>query len=497
MAKLFPSTSITGAVSKFVELDGAFAILGGQIYLSAKTTVVPFSFLPIYSSDECESTMRHYCRVPASTMTYGENVRNGVYLDSYVPDTSYVTFNSKDATKYGIHKIKKDGNKYYKSASWSPTTAYSNDLDIVAQDEKYLYVLAKNQQTATYASMVLYKVRKDDMSLVTSCIVNTTGLYMNGAEIYRNIIGGKIYGFQVIKSTGKVNFFAIDVSTMTVTNYTGTTVYTNTVYSIGELFENNGKLTGYVHLNTNSIIKFDFNLSTNAITETVAATFDYTRTALDAGFVMTKCIPINKSSILLIQKPMRSETSILDNRVISFKINTDGTLTLVNALNMGANIWKTYMVSATDSLLFLCGSTNIDVVALSTDTDFTLRKLQSIPVSDLHTFAKDSYGRYYMMNKDTSFDFFNVEIPIAIEAAFDKSITPYKGIITKVANNLTVKLYNHIGQLCNGTLQITAVGPCEFSDGSKVKNVTTMNGSVTIPFNHIGTGITSFKIKNL
>lgn len=494
MAKLFPSTSITTPICKLNEIDGAFAILGGQIYLSSKVTVVPFSFLPLPASSECESTLKRYTRIPATSMTYGEDTE-GLVIDYYAPNTSYVVQNCNDVTRYGITKIIRDINKYYKMGSYSPGTIV-HDLQIIGQDEKYLYIQIKNQQTATYANYSIYKVNKSDMTYVSSVVIGAAGTYMNAVTVYPKLIAGKIYGAQMINASGKVNFFSVDVSTMTVTNYPGSTVYTNVMYTIGDIFEKDGLLNMYVHLNTNNIVRFTFNLQTNTLSESIACSFDYTRTTSATGWVITKCVPVNKSSIVLIQKPMRSETSILDSRVASFKINTDGTLTLVNAINLGVNLWKTYMFSVVDSLLFLCGSSNVDVISLSTDTDFTLRKLSSIPVLDLHTFARDSYGRYYLINKDTSFDFFNPEIPIAFEVTFDKAMNRYTGLLAKVSNTLYVKMYNHLGNTCSGTLRITLVGPSEFTDGLKTKDIT-VNGTVSIPFYQTGTGITSVKIKNL
>lgn len=488
------SGSVTSAIAKTVEFVDAYSI-NGHMYAKDKVTPIPLSFCFIPSSDENESTFSKYARLPDATFVSGSNVEQGVVNDKYLPDISYILAQGKTPGMNYIYKIKKVENTYTKIGSYAINVSYRTDSDIVGQDINYIYVRSNYLTTGTAAS-VLYKINKATMAVDTSCIIASTNLFYNTVTLHPEIISGKMYGCMIINSSGKMTWFYVDLATMTMTSIAGTTVFTNPRFTGGTIVKEDNTLSMYFIGNSGFIHKTTLNLSALTVTELQAATYTYNIAPTNTSYVVTRCININNKAIVVLQRCLTSAFSNLDNKVSSFKINTDGTLTLINTISLGVDTYANFLYSKVDSLIFLLSQYKNNVLSIATDDDYRVMLISSMENADLHTFAKDTAGQYFSINKDCSHDIFNPEIPIKLEVTYDKTVVGYDGSSQYVYNNMTIKMYTHLGKLVSGTVKVTLIGPAQFTDGATTKQFA-ISGSTTIPFRISGPGDIDCKVINI
>lgn len=482
-ANMLAGDSISGPISKLVELPTGYAI-NGQMYDKINTAPVPQSFFIHKSSVACESILKEMSRVNSGWT--GMSTKKSFIQDRKDPNIVYLVSNVEANMNNGtiplFYKLKKNGARYSvmgKNAAISGGSKGS--LDIIDDDDKYVYLSLRGNNS--YFSII--RIDKETMaaSELNVCPVGSSNIYP--CVVYPIICNGFLY---VVLTAAKNEMYKINLSSFTLVKYTQPTTNTVAGYQCMSLRKDGDILTGYYIGKPNELWVMKFDTVTNVVTD--AKVCDIPVPLVVTTELTEICILQNKDYILITARNIHGVAGVAERDIVLFTVDGGGVVTYKGYLDAGFS-YVNFLFSEADDLLYIANRFRFDVISI---TDARALKLaQSVTPSYLNTIGKDTNGNIYLVNEDTSIHLLNREIPIKLKCEFADS---YEFDGTPIDSNMIISMETHLGTTVNGSVKIDLLGPVVFTDGTQTKEVS-VSGITQVPIKVIGSGDLRYNIINI
>lgn len=509
MAKILNSTTVSGNISKMVEMPDKL-IVNGQTYDKNTFSPVPFDFCPLIVSGNNEMNMLQTAYV--NSYWFRNSTTNGYMLDNNDPSTCYVVTQGiyGGTGNAAIHKLSKNSSGVWTdnqgNTSWGPS--YAPVLDLISQDSQKLYYTTQrtysdysfiaqvNKTTMTDShvqiSKGILKVLKDTDMYIYFSATTVNGLTYNVGKYDKvnNAVTWLLadglpsgYYFDILASdmqTNGVFYAARDGLGMGMTdhyvayrkyvlNTTKDTVVTSNVTVDMSLLPA-GKiqlLSGSGMAITQSLINFtDPNTGTKYINHLI----------------------YNKGAQSVALNPA-------DSALYTYQIIDDDHWKLVSYTNFNPVIYKTFLPVINNQTLILAYENGCQIYTWDTGTT-SYKKVSSFDAPVLAV-GTDSNNNLYVQYTDSSIEMVSNVMPTTVFGDFENDVYDYKG--SDLSANVIVYVKNYQGKYISTSVQLTLYGNCKFTDdGKRTKTVTTSNLDVlTIPVTITDSGNLKVAVKIL
>lgn len=533
MAKILSSTSMTGNISKVIELPDEY-IINGHVYDKNTFGPKPLEFCPVanYNNDSI------WHNTVALDCSYVHNrTRNNVLIDSNDPTISYTSamhhWGTGDARYHGatvpIHRFRRT------AAGVEQTAIGAADnypvYHFISQNVDRVFVLA-NRRGGTdghfsyQRSPLIFAINKSTLAVELPGSLN--GTTISRAKILRDTPGFIYYCVtgnantllvgKYNKTTGAVTTLLNDtrggwamwqmvsdlVVRETIDGATGTRKTIGTFWATRDGFYKPDSAGNHfncfrkyvIDLDTEIVTASDVNLDTTMLGPIPFATiFDNTAHASydvfmheDAG---KRYMNLTVYDLGLEQNNLNPDACAL----YTFLMNDDDNWKLVSQKKFKPIMYKGMLPMFSNKLLLFGNVDGIAFFNWNTATQsFERTAYYPMPVRQ---FGSDMNNNIWIQRTNKSVEILTNTLPIDVYADFVKDEYQYDSV--DIASHVEVYARNYQGQYLTSTMELTLVGPVVFTDtGSKKRMVTTSNlNKLQIPVTITGTGMLSVNVKLL
>lgn len=478
---------ITGPISKMIELPGAY-VINAHVYDKINTAPVPQSFFPHLASAACESVIKQMSKV--SSGWCGLKTEKSFIQDKKDPNIVYLLSNMSvngNSTTPQFYKIKKNGYKFSTMGKVVNLLAVANvcDFDIIDDDADNVYVSVRGNNE--YFSIL--KVNKETL-VVTELNLQAAGTANRILHtVYNKIVNGMLYVFNSGVTATSNAIKVINLTTFTATTYTQPSTMGFGGYMYSDIRVDNNILSVYFIGKTNELWRIQFNTLTNVITDSKVADIPVPLTINVASSPIH--FLLNKNYILMASRNEHiTPAGVAERDLVLFTIDENGDVIYKDYLDPEFQ-YTNFLFSKADDLIFVANKFRVDVISITESR--MLQKQQSITPSYLNMIGRDTNGNIFFINDDTSGHVMNREIPIKINAKFEKEYE-FKG--NPIVSYIEISMETHLGYKVSGKVRMDLNGAAVFADGTQSKEVD-ISGLTQVPIIVVSYGDISVNVVNI
>lgn len=497
MAKVLNKQNINGKLMKMVEIGDEY-IINGQLYDKNSFVPKPLQIAPIYGSDKFESTFYRKVFIEQS-WNFNRSDRAFV-LDINDPNIVWLAVSNP----YGTSRII----KLDKKTTGVETTEFlsyagHNSIEIISQDNDRLYIL---EHTTTSPYTIVSTINKANLTREFTYSMGNgkykvltetnTYVYLGGYVYVANKNVFRVHRYNKFSGAGTM-VFEDNESAKATYGMVSNMEIDGSFYAV----KNNKPASGADEINFK---KYKLNTSTDKV--------DLLNLPIDWGTYLPKSIPVveenyetmhevfmvsdtngrylnliryNSGNVNLTLSPDRCSiyTFKLENDALKFITETKLSPNVVNGvINMYNN--KLLLLGNANGVQFYSWNSANKSYEKTTSFNYPTRMM-----------GVDMNNNIWIQQTDSSMDILSNNLPIQISADFAKQDYDYVG--SDIETTVKVEATNFLGDFINASIELTLMGPVEFTSNSSKKLLVTTSptSALNIPVKITGSGMVRVNTK--